>query len=465
MNRQLFEQVRDSYKTLSAAGKPGRIIHLITEQIGLTDGNGKRYRSRATGNHRLAEKPKRSAEDFSPSVLAEALIGRDWKQAIGFDSDNETVSVPRLLRFQEEGAAPIGPSVFANVAAWTAAVGGLMQAQFIEGFNQAPYDLLGLWPTKKPIFYQGGERYIDIIGPADPAPEVGVGAEHPDMSMTALWVEPGQMKKYGGKILVARETAAIDISGGLILQKAKTGGDTCAFRENELILDIVCGQTNNFRMGFRDDSGATGYNTYGPTITNPAGTARQIPNDIVNPLNDLGALQISDLQMANLYHPITDNPIEVKMDVCLLPTPLADWGNWLLGMENMTALNQTTAGPAQAAPGTFPNSMQQGRNPWQRVLKPVVSRWLHYRHVGSTTATSTNRSPGLGLSGAAVYRWYRVDPARFMYRRCAWEPTSLDLNPGDYQMAVQNIIAGQVFNVSVQYQVVNPWAIQRNKSA
>jgi hypothetical protein len=466
MNRELFKQIEGSYKTLCDERNPGQIVHVITEAIGLTDKKGRRYRDAKSGNHLLSEKREegkalRRPEEFNLADLAEAMIGREYRQVLGLDRDRETIDISHIARFTEEAAVPIGPSVFANVAAWSSAVGGLMQAQFIDGYQSAPYDFVGLFPTRPTVFWQGGERYIDIIGAADPAPEVGIGAEHPDMPLSALWVEPGPMKKYGGKILVAKETAVIDISGGGILAKAKTGGETLAFRESELRLDIITGQTNNFRLGMLTDSGATGYNTYGPTIVTPAGVSQTIPNSFINPLNDVGAFQKSDENLAQLFHPVTGNPINVSMDVALLPTPLAKVGQWLAGVGELSAWNQTTSGPAQAAPGTFPNSVQNGKNPWQNVIKPIESRWLDVRHRASTTQTNPNRSAGLGLTGAAAYRWYRLDPSKFAARRVGWEPMNIDLNPGDYILAVQGIIAGQVFNVAVQYQVLSPWAIQR----
>lgn len=475
MHRELFEQVRDSYKTLCEHRQPGRIIHVITEAVGLTDKNGVRYMDRKSRNHTLAPDDKRrySPQDFNLEDLAEAIWagsgmgGTGWREALGFRRDSRTVEIPRLLRVQEEAAAPIGPSIWGNVAAWTASVGGLMQASYLEGvYDQADFELLGLFPNRQPIFWQGGERYINILGPADPAPEVGIGEEFPDMAMSAMWVEPGAMKKYGGKILVAKETAVIDISGGQLLQKAKDAGKSIPFREHELIIDLITGATNNWRMGFRDDTGATGYDTYGPTITRPDGSTYTIPNDIVNPFNDLGTLYKSDESIAQLYHPLTGNPIKVNMDTVVMPTSMAAWAMAINAAATMTPMTQTTITGAQAAAGTFPNFMFQADNPWKGVVRRgLASQWLDQRHRASATQTNPNRSAGLALTGANVNRWYRMDPARFACRRAFWEPMSLDLNPGDYTMAVQNIAAGSVFSVAVQYQVLNPYAVQRGKNS
>ena len=67
------------------------------------------------------------------------------------------------------------------------------------------------------------------------------------------------------------------------------------------------------------DTSATAYNTYGATVTNPAGTVRLIDNDLVNPFNDFGAMQLSDERLANLYHPVSDQPLMTDLNVCALP--------------------------------------------------------------------------------------------------------------------------------------------------
>lgn len=472
-----FEEVRDRYAGLCEQKQPLMIAAMVAEQVGLCDKDGNKY-FREDGAPCLAPKAdrKRKPSDFHPAVLAEAIIGRNWRQVLRIEDNGKAFDFldyhqaaqsqdGRVINVREESAAPLGPSIFANVAAWSATVGGLMGAQFQLGYETAKFDLVDMFPVRPAIFWQGGERYIGIIGPYQPAQLTGPGEEYPDNSMSALWVEPGPMAKYAGKISVTKETAAIDISGGQLLAKANTLGESLKFRENELSLDVIVGTTNNFKLGMLTDSAATAYNTYGPTITSPQGRAVPIPNDIVNPLNDLGAFQISDKNIAELYHPVTDYPLETTLDTALLPTPLAAWANWLNGVNDFTGLTQTTAGPAQPAPGAYPTAMLGGKNPWQNAIKPIASRWLHDRHIRSTTQPDPNRSAGLGLTGAGIYRWYRLNPAEFACRRQMWAGNSQSVTPGDWVMLTQGIVAAFVADIATMVQVLNPFAIQRNKSA
>jgi len=449
----------------------------IAEAVGLCDGRGQKYR-REGGGPAMAPADRRRFKptDFRFDVLAEAIIGRDWKNVFRLGESggsSENLLSPGLeyfMRLKEESAAPIGPSVWANVAAWSASVGGLMNAEFNLGYDTPDFELVELFPVREAIFYQGGERIIDILGPFSPAQETAPGAQYPDNSMSALWVEPGPVKKYAGKIELTKETLEIDISGGQILAKANNGGYTLRFRENELCIDVIVGTTNNFKLGMLNDSAATAYNTYGATITNPAGTSRTVSNDIVNPLSTPDAFQQSDMQISNLYHPVTDNPIVAEMPVCILPTPLAKWAAWLSSVGEFSGLQQTLTSPmavTQPAPGTFPNTMAKGANPWQNYLRPVVSRWLDLRHIASTTQTDPNRSPGLGLSTTTIarMRWYRLNPAKFACRRQKWGPSSQSISASDYVLATQGIAAAFSFDMAMMVQVLSPWHIQRNKGA
>lgn len=469
-------------------GSPFDFGGAILHEVGLCDEQGNRYlredscRNPYTGETHnvptVADKPKRKPTDFHWDILAEAMIGPDWQRHVGLNRSDAGAGIVREMKarfertamFREEATVGIGPSVWANVAAWSATVGGLMQAQFIQGYKMAPFGALAnMFAVRPAVFWQGGERYIDIIGPYFPAPAIAPGAEYPDMSMSALWVEPGPMTKYGGKISMQKETAAIDISGGQMLAKMKNGGETLSLRETELSLDVIVGYTNNWKLGMLTDPSATAYNTFGPTITSPQGVARLVTNDILNPFNDLGALQVSDENLANLYHPVTDQPMESSLDTVLFPTPLMKFADELNNADEYDLMTQSTAGPAQPPAGSFPTAKTKMRNPWKgrvrALLDEGIARRLDDRQIRSTVQTDPNINPGLGLTGQARYRWYRLNAALFACKRQFWPATTVDISPADWVMAVQGLVAAQVFDIATQVQVLNPYAIQRNRAA
>lgn len=472
MSQARFEEVRDRYKNCVDNGNPLHIAQLVAESVGMCDEDGYKF-TRADGAPCLnPDKAKRirKPSDFRVDVLAEAIIGRDWKNVLRLDdsgklfpTDNLYADAARRGLVQEESAAPLGPSMFANVAAWSSTIGGLLGAQFNLGYESAPYNLRDLFPVRPGVFWQGGERYIDIIGPYQPAQETGPGEEYPDSTMSALWVEPGPAKKYAGKISLTKELLAIDISGGQIMAAAQGGGDMLAFRESELTISVLTGQTNNWKMGMLPDTAATAYNTYGPTIVGPVAT-RTLTNTNVNPFNDVGALQKSDEYTTNLYNPVTDYPMDVDLPVAVFPTSMATFAEAINQVSDFTLMNQTTINQAMPAPGQFPTDMLRMLNPWRGRIRGISDRWLQKRFVSSTTQGDPNLAAGLGLTGAAQYRWYRLDPAKAACRRQMWAPTSASVSPNDWVMVTQGIVAAFAWDMATSVQVLSPYHIQENKA-
>ena len=467
-----YEQIRANYKRVceSSSTKHPREIaalfaQMVCEQVGLVDKNGQAH-TRPDGFPTLFKERKKTVADFPLVEVTEALLGPRWPQALGLQTQGAQFPLKRF--FREEAVAPIGPSHFANVAAWTATIGGLIQAQTLEGYETAPFELVDLFPTRPVVFWQGGERYVNIIGPSTMAPEVGPGESHPNVRMDGMWVEPGPLKKYGQKLTVTKETAYIDITGGQILARAKEVGYGIKFREHDLILNVIVGSTNNFKLGLTADSAATGYNTYGATVPTGLGTTGTLDNDIVNPMLDpFTTFQTSQDKLLQYKHPLTGLPMPMasQLKTALIPSSLEWFGKYMLGLGPVALGAQPAAPFPQIAGSTFPTAwMGPGENPFKGTITNVrVSEWLFVKHTTAAAAVDPNIPVGLGLSVANSRRWYRMDPAQFATRRAAWEMNTVDLNPNDYVLADQGIVAGQVGNIAVMVQVLNPYACQRNK--
>lgn len=460
-DRDVFERVRAGYTLACEKGDPKLIARAVAEDIGLADPRTGRHFRGEDGAPRLApaKDRKRRVADYPIHAVSEAILGPNWLgQLCGGNR-----------RVWEEQAAPIGPSFFANVSAWTATIGGLVQGQILEGYETSDFDLVDLFPTRPVTFWQGGERYTSIIGPSRPAPKVGPGQSHPDARMDALWVEPGPMAKYGLKLIVARETAEVDLTGGRILAAARDLGTALRYRENELTLDVLVGQTNNFKLGLTSDAAATGYNTYGATVPTGLGTTGTLNNSIVNPMTDPeSTFNASQESLVGYKHPVTGLPMPMaqRLSTLVVPSNL----QWFAGF--VTSVGQITVGaqPASPGPGTlggssgFPTGWMTGTNPFAGLFKRViVSQWLYNRLTASTTQTDQDLSPGLGLTVANSRRWWRLDPDRFACRRMAWDVTVNEISPQSFPMLDQGIIFGAVGSIAVQVQVLSPWAAQMNK--
>jgi len=413
--------------------------------------------------------------EVSMAQLTEAILGDNWRDVLGTrvgQGDGNTDWRSELgptgsgygrRHLSEADAGAIGPSVFMNIAAWSGAIAGLYAAQFIEGYNTPEYQIRKLFPDRKAEIWQGGQRLINVLPPYAPLPAVGPGEEAPSLKLDGMWVETAALQKYSGKIEVMKETAEVDISGGQFVQKAKMAGEMAAMRENFNAIAIVLATTNNFKLGLLPDTGATAYNTYGATISGVA-----VPNDLVNPLNDVGAFQKSLEAASNLIHPVSGWPIAVDMDTSIVPLRLANLFKSIAAAESTSALTQIVSVAFQQPPasGLFPTFSTNMDNPYKGMFSNVVAdQWIDYMHKRSTTVTDPNLPAGLGLTDTTAYRWYRVNPAKFACRLVGWDLAVLDLNPNDYVMATRGLVAGQVVSVASTHQVLSPWHIQRNKQS
>ena len=174
-----------------AGGNPFLFAAAIMADVGICDDSGKRY-LREDSSERvdtpsgpvggdvptLGPKPRRRPTDFRWDVLAEAMIGPDWKDAIGLEREGGSNVVTemekrgkRVRMFSEEATAAStgGPALWANVAAWIATVGGLMQAQFLTGYQVADYGASRTSsPTRCPSSGRAASATSRSSGPSRP---------------------------------------------------------------------------------------------------------------------------------------------------------------------------------------------------------------------------------------------------------------------------------------------------------
>jgi hypothetical protein len=437
-----FAELQGQFSKLQEAKQPKLFAAQIAHRLGLCDKNGRGYQDK-NGLPCLSKERQDRPEDYNLPALTEAMLGRDWANKIGL-SETAGQAMPVRRWLSESNAAPIGPSFFLTVNAWTNVIGALVQAALLEGYEAADYDIRNLFPTIPATIWEG-EKLIDVLGPGQPADEIAPGEPHGDMPMSMMWVQAATLRKYGGKLLVTKESAWADITGGQVIQKARTMGEMVAYRENELALDVICGTTNNFAMAFGQQTAATGYNTYGATIN-----GRALGNSFVNPLTDWTSLQNIDNVVSKMRHPVYPAvPIKVRTNLLVVPFPLGTLATQLNTADNFMMGTQGQAPLAQIASSTFPTGQTTYPNPYRNRFSVVASQWLDARH------------EAMGLTGNALFRYYAVDTTRAIKRRIGWEPQTFEINPNEFAMADRGIVAGQLADFAGMYQVYSPYHIVR----
>lgn len=442
-NRQLYESFVNQGSEHAKRQASLDYVKALHEDLGLVDSNGRQIKDKH-GMPCLAES-RVSVQDSDLLTVTEAIVGQHWREELG-------ASRPSYRTYESAIGSAIAPGTFINVSAWSTAVSGLLQAATLEGYQSAEVEICDQFPTKPMQIYEG-DKMIDVIGPAQPAKEFGVGEPHPSTEMNELWVQNAPLKKYGGKITITRETSHSDITGGKVLSEARRGGETIRLREEYLAMDVLTGRVNNFKMGTTSTS-LTAYNTYGSALA---------ANDIVNPFTDYTSFMTVDNLFSTFLHPVTGLPLNIQPSMVIAPYTIAKYISAFLSADKIKQASVTAAPTAQLPPGSlFPSGVTEINNPFKNmVTKVIASQYLYQKHITATTAAE----PGLALSATNANRWYILDPKKAIVRRIGWELSTVDLNPSEFMMADRNLIAGQVFNISVMYQVASPYHMVRCKVA
>jgi hypothetical protein len=443
MPKYNFTDLQGIFQRNLKEGRPMHFVAQVWHRLGLADKTGRPVTEAKSGLPTLAEDRADVPEDYDLLTLTEAMLGQGWRDILRL-GQGSAFPVKEWLRAKEgqvteSGSAPIGPSTFVTVNAWSNVVAGLVQAKILEGYESSEYDIRGIFPTENATVW-AGEKLIDILGPMQPADERGPGEPHPALPMEMMFVQAETLRTYGFKLEVTKESAWSDITGGQLLARAKTGGQSLAYRENELALDVLVGTTNNFNLAIKREAATTQYNTYGATINGVA-----VGNSITNPLTDISSFEAIDNASAQFRHPVYPKvPINVMHNVLVLPYHLGKRAEALNTVSGFLMGTQPGA-PFPAAAGTFPTGQTEVPNPYRNRYTIIASRWLDARH------------REMGLTNAALNRWYALDPTRAAKRRVGWEASIIDLNPNEYLMADRGVIAGQIGNLAVQYQVTSPY--------
>lgn len=467
-----FESLRENYRRASGGSAPlaGAFAFELAKAVGYVDDHGA-VCLRADGAPGLRKDRAINPGDVDLQDLTEAVLGERWQHTLGLNTPGRQYPFRRLVR--EEAAAPIGPSHLFNFNAWTAAVGALLDARMLEGYETADPDGADLFPIRQAVYWNGGQRVATVIGPSEMAPPVGPGESHPDGRVDGMWVETLGPKKWGQKATITKESAFVDVTGGQAMQRALDVGYSIKLRESDLSYNALLGINtpefagNNFKLGLTADSAAVGYNTYGATVPAGNGATATLNNSIVNPMTDpFTTMQASEEELVKYVHPVTGLPMPVSADLntVIVPTTLQWLANFLLGAQTIS-IGTIAGSPIPAiGGGTFPTSTVTNANPWAGRFRDVrVSQWLFTKLTAPTTSARPTIPVGKGLSAANAKRWYRLNRERFACRLQAWEMQTIDMAPNSYVMADQGIVAGRVGNIATTVQVLNPWAVQENK--
>lgn len=444
---------------------PEVFVRKLCEQLGLIDAKGRTFTDPRTGWIALNPERKLEAASVSPLALTHAVLGPDWANTLGLDTQGDSFLSGAFLR--EATAPAIGPSALANVTAWKAGIAGLLQAALLEAYDDPQYvlaDLAGVMPMTPGT--PPTQRLIGVVPSAQPAPTFDPAQGHPAFRLDDIFVGTSTPKLKGGKILINKLTAFHDITGGQITATAAKLGDAIRMAEELDFIHLLVGLLNNFSMGFTADASATAYNSYNETAVDFA--SYFYVNSHVNNPTDYRNIGLALDLFANMKHPIKQTPIVVNPQNLTAICPLPSMEAALKECNAPTTMrrfdNQGAAGTKQPGVGY----MGPQPNPYGGTIgKIVTSPWLRFV-LGRTSATPSDSNPygGSGLTeGTTAMRWYLGDYNRAIKKRVGWGVSSQNIAPNSHLAADYLVDFGLIVDAYYHFQVVSPWHMIQNKQA
>lgn len=440
-------KVRSLYESRKKdAGGRVRFVNEMRQGLGLSDANGNDHKDHA-GNKRLGDR-EFVAENFSLAELAEACVGQSWRTL--FSPDNN--SMGRYIRAKSliESGHPndskalleatgigIDPTAFADINAFTAVVGGLIEVKILEAFQNPALIADQICPVEATRL--NGQKVIGVTAIGDRGSQRKPGEPHPRAQFTERWIETPETRENALAVDVLREAVFFDLTGQ-ILQQASRVGEELAYRKELEVIDTIIGVTNSFKYN------GTSYNTYVTSKT------LGYKNSIANPILDWTSVQADVLQFMRQEDPYTGKRILINPNTVIVnPGRLATM-NLILGA---TATDRRTApsGSTQSNSQVLNLSSTPG-NPFSGQFKILSSPLIEQRCLAAD---------GLNLGQAATDDlWFMMEAGKSFRYMQNFPLTVVPATSNQYEMVDKGIVATYFAHERGIPSVWSPWHTIKN---
>jgi hypothetical protein len=220
---------------------------VLREMLGIkkrfTDGHPQTYLD--TQNRKAV--PESFLTEGSFRGLAEAILGPGADEK--FNPGNVTESVALM----EDGVSAIQPTAFADVSAFNATVGLLIEVKILEGYQRPEFgypQYARTVPTR-----QRSQKLIAASMIGDFAKTFGPSDPHPRGTFTERYVTTPLTQKRGAALEVTKEAVFFDLTTE-VLERANQVGAALGIRRERLTLDVMWGNVNPYIYN------GTAYSTY-----------------------------------------------------------------------------------------------------------------------------------------------------------------------------------------------------------
>jgi hypothetical protein len=432
-------------------------VNLIRHGLGLCDEAGNNYRDRA-GHRVLREsESKFSSEEFSLQETAEAIIGPAWRNIFNPSKQAQRDAHNRLLESDNpddsrallEGVGVgVDVSSFADINAWTATTGGLIERKILERFNRPDFIGDDLMPDE-PTRIAEGQKIIGVSRIGDFAESRQPGMPHKRAGFGERYITLQKTRENALAVDVNKEAVWFDLTGQ-VLDEAGEVGELVGYRREIDKIDAFLGVTTQSTGLYKFTYKGTAYNTYSTSAPYTNGPV----NSQTNVLTDWLGLQASWLAFVRMLDPETGIRIMVRPD-----TMLVNPGNLAIAtlILNQAQTQRRTAGATLTqATAVNLNVGTANMNPAD-MFGAAKLLWSPLVEQRCTDAS------GLALSQANTdilwFHFQRGKPFRYFAN---W-PLTLTQAPGtSYDQIDRGVIFSMFANERGMPGVTSPWHVMKN---
>jgi hypothetical protein len=370
------ESFRTLYESMSRDGGIHGFSRRFNNLLGYSNDNGDRYFD-SFGRPTLVN-PKdgdKELQRISPrgvafAELAEGIIGENWAHKL--TDINLRQRAAQYTHLLEAGTNANVPTDFININAFTAAVTGLYEVAFLEGYNYPEFIGDTLCPPEQTKTF-GGKKAIGIAALGDKAEVRLPGMPTARAKLGEKWLNTPVTEERALSVEVLQEVAFLDLTGEVSNQVNEVGywlGKKKEFDQIDTFIGV---------------STATQYNLNGVTY-NTYIAAGAYDNTFSNELIHDNDIEEVLIKFRDMKDPFTDNRIDVQPDSAIVMLDKYKTARTIFG-------DLATAAQYRDATGS-PQRIEMYEPAYKGLYKLIMGSQYFYERVYSGLASSNASNTG-----------------------------------------------------------------------